>query len=387
MYITSPPLASAPSYDLDSGIDVTFQLSNFIIGESIRIHSGYSISNPPNRSQNAEYGTGTPRFICPEVGFHGAFASVTTRVDNQQLEYISQYPQWASQVYMTSESSDKQQTELLAFTECRGGHNVAIGSNAVVDADGVRDICRHKSFAIKPLCVLTSMPIIDAQNKYITLTLRLNANRAFVYKPNGGADLKIMLDNLYITYETVSEKVALKMLEQMKDLTYPIVSTQMLSIKSNQEYLSLNLPSMGRTVGWIATTVPIYDSTYGNYNQFRTIAIPGLTRLRFTLNGRDVNQTFPMLSIGPGNDFQLELYKAQRVLQLGGLLNKASGMNSSDREFYYKLDGLYADAFDPAGIDFNSASTLGFEINSTVESVTAARQFTMYLTLISRLKM
>lgn len=387
MYITSPPLASAPSYDLDSGIDVVFQLSNYIVGESIRIHSGYKVDNTPDRSQNPEFGSGEARFICPEIGFHGAFAAVTTRVDNQQLEYISQYSQWAAQVYMTSESSDKQQTDSLAFTEFRGGHNSAIGSNAVVDADGTRDICRHKSFAIKPLCVLTSMPIIDAQTKYITLTLRLNSNKSFIVKQNAGDDLKITLDNLYITYETISEKMASKMMEQMKELTYPIVSTQLLSIKSNQEFLSLNLPAMGRTVGWIASVVPIYDSTYGAYNQFRTVAIPNLSRLRFTLNGRDINQSFPMTSGGPGNDFQLELYKAQRVLQLGGLLNKPSGFGSADREFYYKLDGIYADAFDPAGIEFNNSSTLGFEINSNVESVTAAKQFTMYLTLISRAKL
>ena len=387
MHVTTPPLAASQSYDIDSGIDVVFQLSGYILGDSIRVHSNYSVAAAiPTRAQNAEQGTQQARFIAPEIGFHGVFASSTVRIDNQQIEYIAQYPQYASQVLMTTESSDKIQMSPLAFMEHRGGHNNCVGSNALVDSDGTHDIVGHKSFAVKPLCVLSHMPIIDAKTRYITLTLRLNNNKAFVVKQNGGSDIKIILDSLYISYETVSDALGKKLLTDTKDLTYPIVSTQLLSIKSNQEYLSLNLPAVGNVIGWVATSVPVYDPTYGNYNQFRTMAIPNLTRMRLTLNGRDINQTFPMVTYAPGNDQQLEIMKAHKVLQLAGLTQKATAFGTSDREFYYKLDGVYSDAYPPSGIAFDNSSTLGFEINSDVQNgvLYGAKQYQFYLSLISR---
>lgn len=379
-YTIVQPSSAQPSYSADSQTDLVFVLPGNILTETIRISGDISFAPAtiPCRGQNIMGNIQNPRYLTPMVGAHAFFSSFSVRKDGAQLEYISNYPAYASQIFGASEATREVMASSKSLTELRGGNNVNIGGLAVVDSTGDNNIYNSKSFSIKPLICLTTVPVIDGNSGQIVIQCRLSPTNNFIVKAAASPAMAATYKNIYCSYETIGNGAMKLIRDQIKDMPMSVVTTQQVAIRSNREFASINIPIPGITRGWIGSFVKV-NTTTDSPDLYDLPNLPGLQRVRTLVDGKDLTIKYPYNLAQPNNlnqpnylaltDPLLLIDLAHETLINSGRIHKlsVSGVFGSRERQLYGNSGIIAQVFDP-GLKMDNSSTVSVEITSNATS-------------------
>ena len=375
-YTIVQPSSAQPSYSADSQTDLVFVLPGNILTETLRISGdiSFSAATIPCRGQNIMADLQNPRYLTPMIGAHALFSSFSVRRDGAQLEYISNYGAYASQIFGASESTREVMSSSKSMTELRGGNNVYIGGLAVVDSTGANNIYNSKSFSIKPLICLTTVPVVDGNSGQIVIQCRLSPTNNFIVKSAASNSLAATYKNIYCSYETIDDKAMKSVREQIKDMPMTITTTQQVAIRSNREFASINIPIPGVTRGWLGSFLKV-NTTADSPDLYDLPNLPGLQRVRLLVDGKDLTIKYPYNLAQPNNldqanylaltDPLLLIDLAHETLINSGRIHKmsVSGVFGSRERQLYGNNGIIAQVFDP-GLKMDNSSTISVEITS-----------------------
>jgi hypothetical protein len=365
------PTSALPIYQADSQTDLIFLLQGNVLCDTIRIQGEILFSNTPDRSMNPE-DPASAKYLTPIVGAHSAFNSISTRVNGSQIESIADYPAYCSQVFGAIQSTREVFSNSTAMTEMRCGNAVSLACVNTADVTGDPTIYNTRSFSIKPLICLTTVDIVDASKNQISIQCRLNASNNMIVCP-ANSNISVSYRNVYCSYETVSDKAYKYIKEKTKNLPMQIVTTQQVSIRSAQEYASINIPISGVCRGWLGSFLQ-QNTTAAQLDNYALYNLPALQRVRLLVNGHDLEIKFPynIAQTSTGMTDPLLLYDLMHSTVINSIRTDkrtVSGLYGARERDYFQTNGVIAQCFNP-GISMSGNSTISAEILSGVSGQT-----------------
>lgn len=380
---TVPPSSAQSSYSLDREIELRFPLTGFIEGHSIRLHGDISIELGGAVIGSAVDNNAGGAWLSSIGGAHTLIDAVSVEVNGSRIEQENLY-QWLAtgQLAVTENSRDvvrcaKSQLEL------RSGRYSALAVNQAVGCAGVTStlLSTQQTFSVQPLCGLTKLPFIDATSKQVVLIIRLASARTFLVNRSGSAGA-VTLANLFVSFQSWSPPAAAALMKATPALAaLPFLTCWTLpqAVRSGLENVSLNVTMPGPCLGWYASFVDNATLSAQTSDSFAMLQLPGLSRVRFLLDGTDMAVKFPYQLCPITADPLMLMELAEDAISTLGHSVKGGGINGARDRDNTGAAFVIGQKYDPP-IMLAGSSVLSVEIQS---DVTSAAPWTAYFTFIT----
>ena len=380
MKVVVPPTSAFATWDLSSTLEAQFPLRGMVDGRSIRLSGVLTFSRDavdgsesiwPN--QTSAYGI----FLSPMTGAHSLISSATVERGGSIREYCRAYGRQAAVTASTC-STDIVCTSAIGDLELRAGSSYDIAAKfpanqPLTDGEPIANIC---SFSLRPMLGACYQKVLDANSTETRLTFLFANTANFLinratqgYVVSTGA--RVVLRDLYLSYVTY-DMTPEKPLKLVEADTFMTVQTLTASVSSALETISLNVAIAGAVRAFAITFIENTNLAVAAYDKSTCIQPPGLSRVRFLLNGQSLRTMFPYALVARSEDPLYLIQQASKALEMfpGAHGSMAGQMVSSERDFGLKQFVL-GQVFEPP-VTFVGASTLGVEIASSINTAHTA---------------
>ena len=380
MKVVVPPTSAFATWDLSSTLEAQFPIRGLVDGRTIRLAGVLTFSRDavdgstairPN--QTSAYGV----FLSPMTGVHSLISSATVERGGSIREYCRAYGRQAAAT-VTTETTDIVCTSAIGDLELRAGTSYDIASKFPVnqqltDGTAISTIC---SFSMRPMLGACYQRFFNADDSdtRISFLFANTANFLINRSPVAAAistGVRVVLRDLYLSYSTY-DATPEKPIKMMEAPTIMTVQTLTASISSALETISLNVAMAGAVRAFAITFIENTNLSVAAYDKSSCIQPPGLSRVRFLLNGQSLRTMFPYNVVANSEDPLYLIQQASKALAMfpgayGGVAGQAV---STERDFGLRQFVL-GQVFEPAVV-FTGAATLGVEIASGINTAHTA---------------
>jgi hypothetical protein len=313
------------------------------------------------------------------TGAHSLISSASVERGGSIREYCRAYGRQASAT-VTTETTDIVCTSAIGDLELRAGTSYDIASKFPVNqpltnGTAISNIC---SFSLRPMLGACQQRFLNADASDTRMsfifanTVNFLINRAGSDNVAVSTGVTVVLRDLYLTYSTydiVPEK-PIKMMDEAP--TFMTVQTLTASVSSALETISLNVAMAGAVRAFAITFIENTNLAVAAYDKSSCIQPPGLSRVRFLLNGQSLRTMFPYNVVANSEDPLYLIQQASKALMMfpgayGGVAGQAV---STERDFGLQQFVL-GQVFEPPVV-FTGAATLGVEIASGINTAHTA---------------
>lgn len=374
MKVVVPPTSAFATWDLASTLEAQFPIRGMVDGRTIRLSGVLTFSrNAVNGSesiwpsQSSSYGA----FLSPMTGAHSLISSATVERGGSIREYCRAYGRQAAAT-VTTETTDITCTSAIGDLELRAGTSYDIAAKfpanqQLADGTAISTIC---SFSLRPMLGACYQRFLNADMSDMRLSFIFANTVNFLINRTStdaaiSAGVRVVLRDLYLSYSTydMTPEKPLKMAEAPTFLT---IQTLTASVSSGLETISLNVAMAGAVLAFAITFVENTDLAVAGYDKSSCIQPPGLSRVRFLLNGQSLRTMFPYNVVANSEDPLYLIQQASKALVMfPGAYGSVAGQSvATERDFGLKQFVL-GQVFEPPVI-FTGAATLGVEIASGI---------------------
>ena len=398
MRVSVVPTAQQSSYSLQTENILRFPIKGpFIEGHSIRLSADIIVTNDasppvPIGGANSTY---NGIFLSPLIGAHslidGLILEMNTANGSEFLEQVNNYSYFAASVLGATESGYDAIRTAKSSLELRCGHNSTYAAAFMINSANDNGEGTHLTFSLKPFCSLTKLPIFDGSKNYV-LTFRTAVQSNFLVNTTAPAiNPVITLKNVYLSYETWDAKAGDDLMRsepKIFNMPYITANTLTVPVKSPQENISLNVNFRGTVIGWMGIFLPNDVKTSMQSDNFGGYQPPGLSRIRFLMNGQDFGMKFPYILASKTFDPLLLYEQAQNIATLvnptaeKGKDKKCTGiMTARDRD-QNGSSFIIGERYDPGVVFDGSSTVLSVEIWSDIMNGVYSTPWTAYISFI-----